>query len=286
MVRMIGKTSKHSYDTTAKKEMKGIERRQVAQEASQALLERNSSTRCSKPAGEYCRIHNPAPRFSGMSPDQIFDSVLPPQDRASQVKKPYRAKEIITLTKELDETRKALWSKAEKLGISIPDIGYFVHKDNPDSELVALYVNEDYLISELDASMHYHSSKMHMYLTEMIHAEFTGDKKAQAIAQSAALARYGTPQDDYKPDSFENYRDLGITREEFFTEINKPIFSRKIRNIEKGYLTVVIGKEPPKGHLDRLAKLRKQFSQKEITAELTAKAAEENRKCFITAYDK
>lgn len=270
---MLGKESKHAYDTTPKKEMKLKERAEVRKEASEAVLQRKAETKCSKPQGQYCRIHNPAPRFANATPESVFDSVFPKHPNLAQtVIPPVLGTKMEDIDKEWRQAKKNLYSYAEENNIhpaTIMEHVYGWYGLNPDEELASLNKKYQETQNMYDEEIKNREIVLTRYLNKLVESEFS-DPIDQKIAKTAVLCRFTVGEDeedgDYEFSETGNVQieKIGVSRETFYQTINEEHFAKKLTNIEKAY---IVNGRVKTDNVEKLAhqltQTRKKFSQLE-----------------------
>jgi hypothetical protein len=226
-----------------------------------------SSGKCSKPKGEYCRLHNPAPssgasaptpNFANMTPEKIFASLDKKPNLASGMIPPVLNPRLRELDGELREARTNLYDYAQSKGIDIPDIGYYTH--GSDSEI-------DPKLKDLENTMHERMSEwddlsenrelvMKSYMNKMLRAEFP-DKYEQEAAKIAVCARFAADDVLGNEDEPSVIAEAGYTPQDFFKRVNEPNFSRRLENIEKAYIKTAHDGKIPSGLMASIREMRK-----------------------------
>ena len=263
MARMVGSTSEGS-SRIPKERAKQRENAEVRAEANSAIASRASSGKCSKPKGEYCRLHNPAPRFAGMTPEAMFDSIMPKAvNNAGRITPPVLGSKLDAIDVEYKAAREALYTYARENKIDIPNIGYYTSKqdlDLYDPKLAALDQEYYELGYAWDETMQNRVVVMNRYMGKMIDAEFPNQEE-KAVAKLAVLGRYTAAEafHDNEPTPIE---ELGYTQQEFFKTINEPSFSARIENIEKAYIAVSYDNKAPESLFSGLNEMRKRRETK------------------------
>jgi len=260
---MVGSTSEGS-SRIPKERAKQRENAEVRAEANSAIASRASSGKCSKPKGEYCRLHNPAPRFAGMTPEAMFDSIMPKAvNNASRITPPVLGAKLDEIDVEYKKAREELYTYAREHKIDIPNIGYYTSKydtDLYDAKLAELDQNYYELGYAWDETMQNRVIVMNRYMDKMLHAEFP-NKEDQAVAKIAVFGRFTAAEafNDSEPTPIE---ELGYTQQEFFRTVNEPSFSARIENIEKAYIAVSYDNKAPEKLFDALKDMRKRRETK------------------------
>ena len=233
------------------------------------VTQRGATGKCSKPAGEYCRLHNPHPITAATTPEQVFAKAFPTHDKAALVKPPYRDTDWEESYKGVAETTSLLNKQAELAGIRLHEVVHVVNDDPQYDYIVnkealrAAYIEQGQSIEYHDDKVESYNKRMGTYYKELISAEFSSPKDRE-IAQLAGLSRYAAEFVGYPDVSLDNYYDLGISRKEFFKRATEPEFARKLRNVEKAYIKAGRGgKEATETELNKLAHNRKKYAKSE-----------------------
>lgn len=243
-----------------------------------------STTKCSKPAGQYCRIHNPAPaqRYDKKTflsnfginlaakvkkpatGGEFFDKLatLPEGEEYDKARSAFEATPdgLKTLREEVISARKNLYDTAEQYNIPAEDVyghvhGNYVTVGTPEvvkafqkfftAEQLFTYADDQYMIN------------MREYRKKLVKAEFE-TKKDREDADFAIINRHAFMETtDDEEQMVKMYNSLGHSRETFFTKVSEPLFASKLRNIERLYLEAATGSSPSETTLDTFAAERK-----------------------------
>ena len=225
------------------------------------------SGKCSKPKGEYCRLHNPAPtsgtsaptlNFANMTPEKIFASLDKKPNLASRMIPPVLDPRLGELDGELREARTNLYDYAQSKGIDIPDIGYYTHGSDYeiDPKLKNLESTMYEKIGEWDDLNDTREIVMKSYMNKMLRVEFP-DKSEQEAAKIAVCARFAADDVLGNEDEPSVIAEAGYTPQEFFKKVNEPNFSRRLENIEKAYMKTAHNGKIPNGLMASIREMRK-----------------------------
>ena len=223
------------------------------------------SGKCSKPKGEYCRLHNPAPtsgtsaptlNFANMTPEKIFASLDKKPNLASGMIPPVMDLRLKQLDNELRVARTNLYDEARNKGIDIPDIGYYTHGAEVDPKLKSLEVNMHNKINEWDDLINTRELVMKSYMDKMLKAEFP-DRYERETAKLAVCARFAADDVLGNEDEPSVIAEHGYTPQEFFKKVNAPSFSRRLENVEEAYIKAANNGKIPSGLMASIREMRK-----------------------------
>jgi len=271
MARMVGQTSE-GYSRLPKSKSKQREKTEVRSEVNAAINSRRTESKCSKPAGEYCRIHNPAPRFVNMSPEQVFDKAIPRDiNLAATITPPLLDDHLEAIDADLTASRRALHNYAKSKGIAISDIHLYVYGEGDEEDSDLKFLNDDYHenVYAWDDAMETRNLILNRYMNKMIDAEFPSAEQAK-IAKAAAFAKFSSGEDERDEDN-PQIEATGLTRKEFHAAINESSFKSRLRNVEKAWISTAQREPASEKDLDALEKVRATL----IIAKDRAKAKEE-----------
>lgn len=238
-----------------------------------------SITKCSKKAGEYCRLHNP----KGVVSQQVFFSTSTPAPRnlAATVLAPKTSEELApewntakaeleanptdsalhvkhasirrefsrtlmglkAIVTEMSEKRKELLAYAKSRGILEADLTMHVYGYEgipEDRELGELYSEEQNLADRWDYSASHRRGILNDYLKKLISAEFKPTEVEDA--KVAVLARYSN-RETSDGENLTGDHILSAEDQAFWKRVTAPAFAKRLGNVEEAYLSAATEKK-------------------------------------------